>query len=81
MNDGSISINGWNVFNNTSATTTNNLIYTTGTWIGDNTTYPVHAPPIHYGDPLLVEAGPKPKDPLTWLHERVGEICDLGRLQ
>jgi hypothetical protein len=73
---------GWAVFNDTSATTSNTVLYTDSTtW--DNRSI-VNAPYVPsnvvYYDPLMVEAGPRPEDPLAWLHRRVEEIVDLGRL-
>lgn len=71
---------GWIVFNSnvTSGTTTNTLLTSdSSTYQANLGSYPYAAPPQQRWE----EATEKPIDPLDWLHDRVGAICNLGYLQ
>jgi hypothetical protein len=74
----------WPVFNlNTSATTSNTILYTDFSTWSDNSTYQTgvaYPRPVVSSDPILQETAPKPEDSLTWLHRRVAEVTDMGRL-
>jgi len=74
-------IHGWDVFStiNATATTSNTVLYSNNTWGATST--PSYPKIVMSGfDPLLKEAALKPEDPLAWLHRRVGEVTDMGRL-